>query len=248
MKYKCVRLVSLLIGIPVLLTISSCKKDQNSPDNPTNGKSTAAFNTTATYGTLKDQDGNIYKTVEIGTQIWMAENLRTTKYRNGDPIPEITDITSWRILNTGAYCNYENIKNNDTIATFGRLYNQIAATDSRNICPSGWHVPSDGDWTNLITYLGGNQLAGGKLRESGYRHWAMPNSGATNANGFTALPGGFRNYDGTFQDMGNQAFWWCSTEHDAGSNYYRFIDFQDSYIYRSWSTEPFGFSIRCVKD
>ena len=150
-------------------------------------------------GTVTDIDGNTYQTVKIGDQWWMAENLKVTCYRNGDAIPNITDGTTWASLSTGAYCEYNNDINN--VATYGRLYNWYAVTDSRNIAPAGWHVPSDAEWKQLEMYLGMSQSEadatgwrgtdeGGKLKEVGTMHWNSPNTGATNESGFTALPGG----------------------------------------------------------
>jgi uncharacterized protein (TIGR02145 family) len=139
--------------------------------------------------TVKDFEGNVYKTITIGTQTWMADNLRTTKYRNGDAIPEVTDSSAWINLITGAYCNYNNTRNNDTIVSYGRFYNLYAVTDNRNICPTGWHVSTDAEWTTLTDYLGGASVAGDKLKEKGTTHWESPNAGATNEIGFTALPG-----------------------------------------------------------
>jgi uncharacterized protein (TIGR02145 family) len=193
--------ISVLV-LFVILVIIACKKEKS--DNPTNGKTTAVFNPGLTYGTMTDQDGNEYKTIVIGTQTWMAENLRTTKYRDGTAIPNITDKTAWEALTTGAYCNYNNTTSADTIATYGRLYNWYAATDSRNIAPAGWHVPTDAEWETLIYYLGGFRVAGGKMKETGTTHWISPNTGATNESGFTALPSGLRlgyiygTFDNTF--------------------------------------------------
>ena len=144
---------------------------------------------TLSGGTVVDIDGNVYNTVTIGTQVWMVENLKTTKYRNGDAIPNVTGNASWVALSTGAYCWY----NNDAAtykATYGALYNWYAVGDSRNIAPSGWHVATDSEWTTLSTFLGGESIAGDKLKEIGTSHWLSPNTGATNSNGFTAFPGG----------------------------------------------------------
>ena len=123
------------------------------------------FNPDLTYGTINDIDGNVYKTITIGTQTWMAENLRTTKFRNGKDIPEVTVDSIWAILTTGAYCNYKNTRNIDTIVTYGRLYNWYAVYDSRNIAPEGWHISNEADWTTLTNYLGGPYVAGLKLKE-----------------------------------------------------------------------------------
>lgn len=138
--------------------------------------------------TVTDYDGNVYQTVLIGDQCWMMENLKVTHYRNGDPIPHVTDGVTWGNLTSGAYCNYNNDEGN--VATYGRLYNWYAVDDSRNIAPAGWHVPSDAEWQTLVDYLGGDAVAGGKMKEAGTTHWASPNTGATNESGFTALPGG----------------------------------------------------------
>lgn len=152
-----------------------------------------------------DIDGNVYQIVTIGTQVWMAENLKVTHYRNGDVIPNVTDGPTWAGLTTGAYCEYDN--NVASVATYGRLYNWYAAVDTRNIAPDGWHVPSDEEWKQLETYLGMSQAEadaiglrgsdeGGMLKETGTSHWDSPNTGATNESGFTALPGGHRRYGG----------------------------------------------------
>ena len=152
--------------------------------------------------TFTDIDGNVYHAVVIGTQTWMVENLKTTKYSNGDPIP--TAVTS---LTPGAYCMY----NNDAVtykADYGALYNWYAVADSRNIAPAGWHVPTKTDWTTLTDYLGGESVASGKLKENGSSHWLTPNTGATNSSGFTALPGGFYNYyyDNSY-GVGLRGYW-----------------------------------------
>jgi len=207
--------------------------------------------------TLKDIDGNMYKTVTIGTQIWMAENLMVTRYRNGDAIPHVTENSEWGDLTTGAYCNYE--ENSNSVATYGRLYNWYAVIDDRNIAPEGWHVATDDDLKQLEMYLGMSREEaddygwrgtneGGKLKESGTLHWANPNLGATNESGFSALPGGHRDDDGGFYGMGNLAFFWSST---VRSNYYawsRTLVFDKAEIRRLYYHTGSGFSVRCVKD
>jgi uncharacterized protein (TIGR02145 family) len=135
-----------------------------------------------------DIDGNEYHTVIIGGQEWMVENLRVTPYRNGDPIPNVSDTTSWRALTTGAYCSYDN--DPSCSAMYGNLYNWYAVNDFRQIAPEGWHVPTYEEWIVLETHLGGDTIAGGKLKESGTEHWRAPNVGGTNESGFSALPGG----------------------------------------------------------
>lgn len=151
--------------------------------------------------TVTDVDDNAYKTVTIGSQVWMAEDLRTTKYRNGDAIgttsPATLDISSESAPKyQWAYAGDES-----NVATYGRLYSWYAVTDSRNVCPAGWHVPSDAEWTTLTDFLGGEVAAQGKLKEAGTIHWNSPNTGATNESGFTALPGGNRWDNGRFLDV-----------------------------------------------
>jgi len=203
------------------------------------------FNPDLSYGTMTDNDGNVYKTITIGTQTWMAENLKTTKYRNGDAIPNLTG--DWSVLVTGTYCWY----NNDAATyknPYGALYNWYAIADSRNIAPVGWHVPTDAEWTTLTTYLGGESIAGGKLKETGTSHWSTPNTGATNNTGFTALPGGDRSYDGTFHNNGYNGYWWSSAEYSASSAWYRGMRYDYSRVSRYSDFKYWGFSVRCLRD
>jgi uncharacterized protein (TIGR02145 family) len=208
-------------------------------------------------GTVADIDGNIYRTVTIGTQVWMAENLKVTHYRNGDPIPNVTDGPTWAALTTGAYCEYNNSIAN--VATYGRLYNWYAVADSRNIAPAGWHVASDAEWKQLEMTLGMSQsqadaygwrgtTEGGKLKETGTTHWITPNNGATNESGFSALPGGYRNLGGTYLDMGSDAYFWSSTESSSNSAWYRVLYCLNSDIGRGTNNKDYGFSVRCVRD
>ncbi len=198
---------------------------------------------------IEDFDGNVYEVVRIGDQCWCKEDLRTTHYANGDPIPEVTDQLDWENTTQGAYSAYNNDLGN--LAEFGALYNGYAVTDPRNVCPSGWHVPSDGEWTTLSDQFGGTFEAGGPLKavgtiQDGTGLWQAPNSGATNASGFTGLPGGVR--WSTFEAQGIYGYWWTSTEQDAGSLWTRnmFNDFIDLNVSSQikWS----GFSVRCVRD
>jgi len=208
-------------------------------------------------GTMIDIEGNTYLTVKIWNQWWMAENLKVTHYRNGDPTPNVTDPGEWSGLTTGAYCEYNN--DNANVDVYGRLYNWYAVNDSRNIAPEGWHVPTDAEWKQLEMYLGMSQSEadatglrgtdeGGKLKETGITHWDSPNTGATNESGFAALPGGLRSIDGGFNVMGKYADFWSSTE---GSNIYawnRHLLYDNSQIYRNYYRKQNGFSVRCVKD
>lgn len=211
--------------------------------------SSAIFNSGLTYDTVSDIDNNVYKIITIGTQTWMAENLRTTKYRNGEEIAEVTSNTAWKDLTSGAYSNYENTTDIDAIATSGRLYNWFAVSDSRNLAPVGWHVATDADWTTLTTYLGGASVAGGKMKESGLTHWNSPNTSATNSSGFTALPGGRREYtDGSFINIGFNGFWWTSTAYNPDYSWYRQINYDGAIVNPANFHKQYGFSVRCVKD
>jgi uncharacterized protein (TIGR02145 family) len=196
--------------------------------------------------TVTDIDGNVYQTVTIGTQVWMAENLKVTHYRNGDAIPNVTDGTTWAGLTTGAHCEYNNDVNN--VAAYGRLYNWYAAGDSRSIAPTGWHVASDAEWQTLVDYLGGSTVAGWKMKEAGTAHWLPPNSG-TNECGFSALPGGYRgSNNAVFGDLGNYACFWTSTTISSSYAWYRSISYDYSEVSHYDSRKFYGFSVRCVKD
>jgi uncharacterized protein (TIGR02145 family) len=239
------------IFIPVLFTsfavlFITCSKDDNSLTNETNGKTTAVFDPDLTYGTLTDRDGNKYKTITIGTQTWMAENLRTTKYNDGSPIPNVEDESDWIDLTTGAYCNYFNALGLDTIATYGRLYNWYAVND--DLAPDGWHVATDADWTTLTDYLGGESVSGNKIREVGTTHFYSPNTDATNETGFTAVPGGYRGNNGIFGNFGYGSDWWSATADDADNAWGRGIHYGSGAISRDLSDKVVGFSVRCVKD
>jgi len=235
----------LVIGL-VVVFINGCKKDYNSNDSSQNRG--LIFNPNLTYGTVTDIDGNVYKTISIGTQTWMAENLKVTRYRNGDSISKITDATPWSDLTAGAYCVYSN--NSDKGAIYGKLYNWYSLIDSRNICPNGWHVPTDTEWETLYSYLGGYvSITSNKMRETGITHWAYINDGATNVSGFTAIPGGMRDFGGLFTDVGQMGFWWSSAP--AGDYYnldavYYYLD--NSGVNRGVGSKKNGMSVRCVKD
>ncbi|MBK7713375.1 MAG: fibrobacter succinogenes major paralogous domain-containing protein [Bacteroidales bacterium] len=162
---------------------------------------------------ILDYDGNAYSVVTIGTQTWMGENLKTTKFNDGTSIPNITGGTEWANMDTPAFCWYNNSEPSYK-SLYGGIYNWHAVNTGK-LCPTGWHVPLAEDYTILIGYLGGESLAGGKLKEAGTAHWATPNLGATNGSGFTALPGGGRyniySAGGSFTDLGNFGYWWSAT-------------------------------------
>jgi uncharacterized protein (TIGR02145 family) len=239
--------IYVLVAFVVLL-ISSCSKDNDDSGlNSTNGKTTAVFNSNVTYGKMTDQDGNVYKTVTIGSQTWMAENLRTTKYNDGTSIPNVTFAIEWRVLTTGAYCNYINTTSNDSIATYGRLYNWYAVNTGK-LAPKGWHVPTNDEWITLTTYIGGTSVAGGKLKEIGTTHWISPNTGATNETGFTALPGSYCYYNGTFGSFGDFGNWWSANEDNSQYAWGYYMDCNRCSIVSFNFNKEDGFSIRCVKD
>jgi len=193
---------------------------------------------------LTDVDGNIYDTITIGTQTWMKENLKTTSYLDGSPIPNITNSNLWGRQTIGAYCWYNDAVTNKN--TYGALYNFYTIQDSRELCPTGWHVPTKAEWAVLTTYLGGESVAGKKLMESGSTHWKPFNS-ATNESGFTALPGGDR-YNNGFYFIEGKGSWWTSTEYDSDNAWSPAM--ASSYIdVRTYQSEKFvGLSVRCVKD
>ncbi len=197
-------------------------------------------------GTVRDVDGNVYRTVTIGSQVWMAENLKVTHYRNGDAIPNVTSAGTWSGLNTGAYCDYDNDVNN--VSSYGRLYNWYAAADNRKIAPYGWHVPTDAEMQTLVDYLGGNEVAGGKMKEPGATHWLSPNTGATNESGFSGLPSGARVNGGIYFNMGGGALFWSSKEVITEAGSYSYMLYNSSATYPSVVSKTYGYSIRCVKD
>jgi uncharacterized protein (TIGR02145 family) len=200
-----------------------------------------------TPGTVTDNDGNVYNTVTIGTQVWLTENLKTTKYNDGTAIPLVTDYTAWSNLTAPGYCWYDN--NEATYKnTYGALYNWYTVSTGK-LCPTGWHVPSDAEWTTLTTSLGDESVAGDKLKETGTAHWTSPNRGATNETGFTALPGGHRYVDGMCNYIGLGGYWWSSTEVSTASAWLRFMSCYDAGVYSyDYYSKQEGFSIRCLRD
>jgi uncharacterized protein (TIGR02145 family) len=212
-----------------------------------------------------------YSRVTIGTQKWMKKNLDEAAYRDGTPIPEVPRFkedgsdngAAWGALKTGAWCYYTSADGSNEGATYGKLYNWYAVAgiydaaslnDSslrKQLAPTGWHVPSDGEWSTLNTFLGqeaptGN--AGGKMKETGTAHWKSPNVDATNSSGFTGLPGGYRGSSGTFNSIGSFGFWWSSTENNTTYAWPRNLYYNDGYVYRNYTNKTIGFSVRCLRD
>ena len=191
-----------------------------------------------------------YPVVWICCNPWMAKNLDVSTYRNGDPIPKVTDIQEWSTLTTGAYCYYDN-DSATYAAIYGKLYNWYAVNDSRGLAPEGWHIPSDFEWTTLVNCLGGEVQAGGPLKEIGTVHWSSPNTGATNITGFNGLPGSYRDHNGNFGTMGNLGYFWSATEQHTNSvlaAWFRALLNYDDDIGRDGLHKRHGCSVRCVKD
>jgi uncharacterized protein (TIGR02145 family) len=208
------------------------------------------FNTNLTYGRVTDADGKSYKTISIGLQEWMAENLKTTKYNDGSTIPKIVDDAQWTNAVTPAYCWFFD---NDTLYAdiYGAYYNWFTINTGK-LCPSGWHIPSDNEWQTLVDFLGGSKIAGSKLKEAGTNNWIYSNKDATNTTGFTALPSGMRStQDGTFSGQGYYGGWWSSTELDPSplaSTWSRWIHGDTTVVARSEIFKKDGFNVRCLKD
>ncbi|MBN2413915.1 fibrobacter succinogenes major paralogous domain-containing protein [candidate division KSB1 bacterium] len=238
----------------IILSLLACNKKLRKPEIITETIKTGTVKT----GIVTDINGNIYKTIKIGNQWWMAENLKVTSYRNGDAIPNVTDNTEWIILENGAYCYFKNDSSNGS--EFGVLYNWDAVNDSRNIAPAGWHVPTDEEWKQLEIHLGMSQLEadregrrgeneGGVLKETGTVFWKNPNKGATNGSGFNARPGGsLGGYDGRFSIFGCFAFFWSASEYGNYSAWCRCLYYESDKVERNVRNRRYGFSVRCVRD
>jgi uncharacterized protein (TIGR02145 family) len=225
------RLMAVLIST---ILIAACQKS-SSPEQPESIKP------------VRDIDGNGYDTIKIGTQIWLKQNLKTSHYRNGDPIPQVSDFPTWASLTTGAWCWYSN----DSIsynATYGKLYNWYTVHDPRGIAPVGYHIPTNADWDILENFLGG-LTGGGALKDTGTAFWLTPNTGATNSSRFTGLPGGYRDgSNGAFVFMRFLGGWWSSTDYDAFNAWYCNLDHISALVSRYTYVKKDGFSVRCIKD
>jgi uncharacterized protein (TIGR02145 family) len=195
--------------------------------------------------TISDLDGNIYNTVSIGNQIWMASNLSTSRYRNGAYIPYILNSNQWAAIKSPALSFYNHDNSYET--NYGKQYNWYAVTDPQGICPVGWHIPTNSEWTVLSDFLGGLNVAGGKMKATGTQYWSFPSNGS-NTSGFTGLPGGFRNVDGTFGILGYNGFWWSATEENEQKAFNRSIIYTDNVLSVGSSSKNQGFSVRCIKD
>jgi len=223
--------MSLLNGFLLLLILTGCKKEKDEPipinNNPTSGSVTDAF-------------GNTYATVKIGEQWWMTENLKTTKFQNGDDL--LNAMGSWGESTQPAWCYHDD---NSLHADRGMLYNWYAATDLRNLCPAEWRVASDTDWQTLVEYLGGELAAGHKLKSD--LHWSPLDGGNTNSSGFNAYPAGYREALGAFYNLNSYAGYWSTTSFDADNSWHRYMVSTGSDVFRSYVSKKRGFSCRCVK-
>ena len=249
MKYYSVRITLLIVLIDFALLLS-CSNDEAKKQIQTVARPTVPV--------LNGER-------QIGTQIWMTKNLNVSCYRNGDIIPQVTDPTQWANLTTGAWCYYNNSTANGT--TYGKLYNWYAVAGiyddaslanpalRKKLAPNGWHIPTNGEWSNLINYLdpnadGGNafNIAGGKMKEIGTSNWLSPNTYATNSCGFKGLPGGCRPYDGTFYVIGQYGSWWSSAENGTANAWSRNLSYDNGNAGKGGGPKKNGFSVRCVKD
>lgn len=197
--------------------------------------------------TVSDIDGNVYTTVSIGNQVWLGENLKVTKFNNQEPISIVLDDTQWSTQTQAAYCYYQGDVANTN--DYGNLYNWYVVNNSKNVCPTGYHVPSITEWEELITFLGGNAVAGGKLKEIGFTHWLDPNTAADNSSGFTLLPSGWRAHNnGFYESLSYMAYVWSSTSVDASSSSIILAGYDSPACYTSESHILTGLPIRCLKD
>jgi uncharacterized protein (TIGR02145 family) len=236
MKYFLQRSSILLLTF-LLLNCKKTETDQVSQNNITSYHKTSG---------VIDADGNVYDTIVIGTQTWMLENLQTTHYIDGSTIPNIVDSTQWNNASFGAYCNYNN--DSSYVKIYGRLYNWFAVNNTAGLCPAGWHIPTDSEWSILVSYLGGDSIAGGSMKATGISLWNPPNYNATDASGFTALPGGNRLSDDFFYGINNYAHFWSSTLIDSVYSWSRYLYYNDSKIYKEYSEKQVGFSCRCIEN
>jgi uncharacterized protein (TIGR02145 family) len=204
------------------------------------------------FDMVTDVDGNNYRTVKIGNQVWMADNLRTTRYADESVIPQVNNVNTWQNTTLGAWCWYDTTNIYDL--PYGKLYNWYAVSDVKGLCPAGWHVPTDAEWTDLVAFLDPmavvvsgtqSQIAGGPLK--GLAHWVDPNEGASNESGFTGLPGGKRTSNGVFTLLGFEGVWWTSTD-DLNNGWLRILDYNNDNVLRGSMLKTSGYSVRCLKN
>jgi uncharacterized protein (TIGR02145 family) len=203
------------------------------------------------YGSMTDQEGNVYKTIVIGTQEWMAENLNTRIYRNGDAIPTNLDNATWQATTNGAWAYFNNAASYS--CPYGKLYNWYACVDTRQLCPAGWHVPTDEEWSILTGYLGGGSVAGGKMKTTGTIEtatgmWTTANTPATNNSGFSGSPGGLRDYYGYYYDIGYYGSWWSTSEYEIDYARNCYLSYGSDDAISGGNYKQTGFSVRCLRD
>ena len=224
-----------ILSLVILSCFSGCEKGDSGEED----------------GTVTDIDGNVYKTVTIGTQVWMKENLKTTKYNDGSLIPLVTDNSEWIKLyletDEDGFCWYDNDRSTYG-DTYGAFYNWYAV-EPDHICPAGWHLPSYDEWSTLIDFLGGSDEAGGEMKETGTTYWMTPNTGATNKSGFTALPAGGRPHVyGSFDPLGIEAAWWSKPKPGRTDPESLGISFNNIVVSRGTTFSTYGHSVRCIQD
>ena len=258
-KLQSAKILLSCFAFAAIALIASCKKDSDDsvviqPDN-NDGQLGNGGN---------DQDGNPFTSVIIGSQEWMNKNLSVATYTDGTPIPQVTDPNVWVSLTTGAWCWYDN--NGAAYgAAYGRLYNWYAVAGIYNaeslanpalrkqLAPTGWHVPSYEEWNEITNYLGGANVAGGKMKTTGNIEdatglWRFPNTGANNSSSFSGVPGGYCDQSGWFGTIGHSGSWWSKTEDTANNPWFFDLSYGDSYAARLQVDKRYGFSVRCLRD
>ena len=218
---------TLILGSIIFLAVS-CKKEEKPPEP------------------VIDIAGNIYKTVKTGTQVWMAENLKTTRFNDGTDIPLVTDSSAWSSLSIPGYCWYNNDESRYK-SPYGALYNGYAVSTGK-LCPAGWHVPAREEWQLLRDFLGDTIEGGGKMKEAGTRHWFTPNKGADNSSGFTALGSGIRYFEGTFSAVLYYTGFWSNTVNEADQEWFLNLYYGNATVNLSLISRNYGLSVRCVKN
>jgi uncharacterized protein (TIGR02145 family) len=227
MRKDLITYYTLFLGV-LLIFQSGCKKSDPPPEP------------------VSDIEGNVYKTLKIGSQVWMGDNLKTTRFNDGTDIPLVNDALDWSNLSTPGYCWYAN-----DVASFkdlyGAIYNGYTA-GSGKLCPAGWHIPQKEEWQLLREFLGDSVKGGGKLKEAGTEHWLSPNKGADNSSDFTALPAGIRYFEGTFASIQSFACFWSDTETGNGDKWYLALYYGEASFIMDHRNNKHGFSVRCIKD
>ena len=237
---------AICIVFSLVLAVLVANRSYAENSFPDSSGSNIIDNKKTSTDSIFDIDGNVYATVVIGTQIWFVENLKVTRCRNGHEFSYVSDDTSWSVWADGAYCWCNNDSLNNEL--YGALYNFAAVADSCGLCPKGWHVPTKSDWENLIASLGGDEIAGGKLKEVGIVHWNYPNVGATNESGFWGLPGGGRGQISGCGEIGEYATWWSSTPYNSTYAWHYGLYHKSSKMRYNPGHRASGFSVRCIKD